>query len=148
MKSIYKHTDNAEIIARIDQLTPASKAQWGKMNVDQMLAHCQVPIKVAFEDLLLKRGLVGFLFGKIAKKKLLGPEGFKPNLPTFKEAKIKETRGFDTEKEQLKMAIARFTAGPDAVTQKPHPFFGPLTKDEWDGLQYKHIDHHLRQFGV
>ena len=45
--------------------------------------------------------------------------------------------------------IDRFAAaGPKGCTTHPHSFFGPLTPDEWAILMYKHLDHHLRQFGV
>jgi hypothetical protein len=148
MKSIFNPTDNTEFIERIDKLTPSTPALWGKMNAGQMLAHCQVPIQVALGDLQLKRGLMGILFGKMAKKKLLEDKPFKPNLPTFKDAIIKEDQNFDKEKQGLIDIVKRFTAGPNVITKVPHPFFGPLTIDEWDTLQVKHLDHHLRQFGV
>ncbi len=148
MKSIFNAKDNAEFIQRIDKLSPASQALWGKMNVSQMLTHCQAPIKIAVNELELKRSLMGILFGRIARKQLTGSQPFKRNLPTFKEAKITGERDFNTEKRALTELINRFVAGPGIVTKKPHPFFGPLTIDEWDILQVKHLDHHLRQFGV
>jgi len=148
MKSIFNPTVNAEFIERINKLTPDSPALWGKMNVSQMLAHCQVAPKVALGELQLKRELIGILFGRIAKKKLVNDQPFQHNLPTFKQAKITGEKDFETEKQGLIAMTRRFEAGPGIVTQKPHPFFGPLTIDEWDTLQVKHLDHHLRQFGV
>jgi len=148
MKSIFNPIDNTEFIDRINKLSPASQALWGKMNVGQMLAHCQVPIKVALGDLQLKRGLMGVLFGKIAKKKLLEEKPFKPNLPTFRDAIIKDDQDFDKEKQGLIDLVKKFTAGPGVITKIPHPFFGAMTVDEWNALQVKHLDHHLRQFGV
>jgi hypothetical protein len=56
MESVYNTADNSELLARIGKLSPESKAQWGKLNVAQMLAHCQVPLHVAFEEVHLKRG--------------------------------------------------------------------------------------------
>ncbi|MFD1127776.1 DUF1569 domain-containing protein [Paenibacillus provencensis] len=29
----------------------------------------------------------------------------------------------------------------------PHPFFGKLTSEEWSIGLYKHLDHHLKEFG-
>jgi hypothetical protein len=148
MKSVFDPADNADFVGRIDKLSPASPALWGKMNVAQMLAHCQMPIKVGCGELTIRGGLIGLLFGRMAKKKLVNEEPFEHNLPTFKEAKIKETEGFEIEKEKLKKLVQRFAQGPETITLKKHPFFGPLTKQEWDVLQSKHLDHHLRQFGV
>ncbi|MCW3083037.1 MAG: hypothetical protein JWP12_403 [Bacteroidetes bacterium] len=56
MESLFNPADNQKIITRINSVTPESKAQWGKMNAAQMLAHCQPPLLVAFDELKLKRG--------------------------------------------------------------------------------------------
>ena len=148
MKSIFNAADNSEFIDRINKLSRSTPALWGKMNVSQMLAHCQVPIAVALNEIQLKSSLIGFLFGRIAKKSLVSDEPFKRNLPTFKQARISSEKDFDDEKNRLITLIKRFTNGADVITQKVHPFFGPLTDEEWSMLQVKHLDHHLRQFGV
>jgi hypothetical protein len=148
MESIFNPAVNAAFIDRINNLTPARSALWGKMNVAQMLAHCQVPILVAFGELNSKGGLMALIFGRMAKKKIVNEQPFERNLPTMSEAKIKSDKGFEAEKEALIILVKRFETGPDVLTKKPHPFFGPLTVDEWNTLQYKHLDHHLRQFGV
>ena len=45
--------------------------------------------------------------------------------------------------------VDRFgVAGPSGLTSLPHPFFGPLSSEEWQALQWRHLDHHLRQFGA
>jgi hypothetical protein len=149
MKSLFDPDVNKEILERIDKLTPDAQAQWGKMNISQMLTHAQRPLKVAYGELLLKRGLIGLLFGGLAKKSLLKPEPFKKNLPTDPNFVVKDTRVFEEEKENLRSLVIRFAKnGPDGLTKDPHPFFGKLTVEEWDVLQWKHLDHHLRQFGV
>ena len=38
--------------------------------------------------------------------------------------------------------------GPACWSRHPHPFFGPLKPQQWAILMYKHLDHHLRQFGA
>jgi hypothetical protein len=138
----------AAMLARLDALRADSPRQWGKMDAAQMLAHCQQPLRVALGELPLKRSLIGLLFGRIAKKKLLAPAPWKPGLPTAPEFKITGARDFAKEKVALRTLVERFgTGGPAALTKRPHPFFGPLTVDEWQGLQWRHLDHHLRQFG-
>ena len=149
MKSIFNAADSDEFIARIDKLTASSPALWGKMSVSQMLAHCQPVLQLAVGDLKLKRAFIGLLFGSMAKKKLLKDETFEKNLPTFKEAKIKDDRNFEVEKTALKTLVKKVQkAGPEGLIKEPHPFFGKLTPEEWDQLNTKHLDHHLRQFGV
>ena len=153
MKRLFDPEENNFIKVRINKLTPSSRPLWGKMNVSQMLAHLQAPMSVAFGQLKLKGGLMGFLFGKIAKKQILLDKPFKKNLPTMKEfkfaAKDFAEKDFVSEKNILLSYVDRFiTEGPEIITNKTHPFFGKLTLEEWDTLQWKHLDHHFRQFGV
>jgi len=149
MKSVFNPSVTKEIIDRIESLTPDAQAEWGKMNVAQMLAHAQEPLKVACGELKLKRGFIGILFGSLAKKSLLKKEPFKKHLPTDPNFIVKDNRNFEEEKDKLISLVNRFAKdGPEGITKDPHPFFGKLTVEEWDTLQWKHLDHHLRQFGV
>ena len=138
-----------EFAARLENLRPDSKAIWGKMTVKQMVAHGQQPLKVALGDLKLKRGLMGFLFGKMAKKNLLKPEPFSKNSPTDPNFVIKNQPDFETEKAAFLKIMARFAdADKEKIAEMAHPFFGKMNAEEWQILQWKHVDHHLRQFGV
>ena len=150
MKSLFNAIDNNEIINRIEKLTPSSKAEWGKMTVSQVLEHCQQPLKVAFNELKLKRSLVGILFGKMAKKQLtVNDDPFKKNLPTAKQFIIKDQPDFNKAKAKLISLVKMFAEkGPEGISKHPHPFFGHMTVHEWNKLMFKHLDHHLRQFGV
>lgn len=146
--SLYQPAGLQAMLARLDSLRPDSTRQWGKMDIAQMLAHCQQPLRVALGELPLKRMLIGILFGRLAKKKLLSPKPWKPGMPTAPEFKITDAREFAKEKAALRALVERFgKGGPAALTQKPHPFFGPMTPGEWQTLQWRHLDHHLRQFG-
>lgn len=149
MKSLFDPIDNLEIIKRINNLNEKSTAEWGSMTVSQMLWHAQKPLQVAHGELKLKRGLIGFLFGKLAKKKLINDAPFEKNLPTVPSFKNKEDPPFEETRDDLINIVRRFAEkGPEGIVKDPHPFFGPMTIQEWDTLQWKHLDHHLRQFGV
>lgn len=141
MQSLFIQPDNHQILNRINQLTADTKPLWGKMRVSQMLAHTQVPLLVAFGEHKLKRGLMGILFGKLAKKQMITAAPFKKICLRIKP--------FEKEKNKLIELVKRFARqGVAGLTKEPHPFFGKLTENEWDILQWKHLDHHLRQFGV
>ena len=149
MANIFNIEDNATLIRRIENLTPKTVPLWGVMSVSQMLLHCQKPLDVADGTLMLKRGLIGFLFGKIAKADFLKRDEFKKSLPTVPSFKISEPADFTTAKEGLLERIVRFREkGPAVLANMKHPFFGDMNEEEWGILQYKHLDHHLRQFGV
>ena len=149
MKSIFIKEYNDEIIGRINKLTSDAKPQWGKMNAGQMLAHCTVGVRIAFGEQKLKRVFIGILFGRLAKKILVNDKPFRHSSPTAKEFIIAGDRNFEEEKARLISYVMRFAKDGEKVLRKePHPFFGKLTTTEWDGLMWKHLDHHLRQFGV
>lgn len=147
--SLWQPSGLTTMLARLDSLRPDSPRGWGKMAAAQMLAHCQQPLRVALGELPLKRSLLGLLFGRLAKKKLLAPEPWKPGMPTAPEFRITDTRDFAKEQAALHTLVERFGRGGEAaLSKKPHPFFGPLTADEWQQLQWRHLDHHMRQFGA
>jgi len=149
MKNLFDPSAAEEILSRFDKLQPDSKALWGKMNVAQMLAHIQVPTQVALGDRKLKQSLPGLLFGRIAKKKLLSEKPFPTSLPTDPSFLMKGDHDFQTEKQKALALLNRLAAGGEsALTKNTHPFFGKMTADEWGILTWKHMDHHLRQFGV
>jgi hypothetical protein len=147
--SLFHAADHERLVARINTLTPASQAQWGTMNVAQMLAHCQVPLRIALGDMKPASTLLNRLVGRMLKGMILRRPEFRKNSPTFKEAVIADERSFEQEHANLLGLVRRLAeGGTAAITTDPHPFFGKLTPEEWDNLQSKHLDHHLRQFGV
>lgn len=150
MESIFDPNANQKIIERINLLTPITLSQWGKMTVSQMMLHCQQPIKVAQGTLEIKPNwILSFLFGKSTKRKFMSSPAFGRGLPTVKEFKITYEPDFETSKKDLIELVNKFSSeGHSAVKVTKHPFFGPMTMEEIDVLQWKHLDHHLKQFGV
>jgi len=146
VKNLFDANVKLDIISRINKLTPQSQAQWGKMNVAQMLAHCQMPLGVATGKHTLKRNFLLSLIGPFFKKQLFNQTPFKRNLPTDKSFIIANPQEFEKEKQNLIDMVNSFSA--TAMSGEPHPFFGKLTKEEWSKGTWKHLDHHLQQFGV
>lgn len=149
MSSIYNQQDASEFINRIQKLSPVTQHIWGTMTVSQMLAHIQEPIKVALGVSKPRRSVVGFLFGKMAKKGIINHQPFKKGLPTDTSFIISDERSFESEQQNaITLIQAMQKAGPSGITNNKHPFFGKLSAAEWNTLTVKHLDHHLRQFGV
>lgn len=146
MKTIFDKTTRDELITRINTLNENNTAQWGKMNIYQMLKH-----NTLFEEMLLgkrkfKRIFLGRLFGKIALKELIGDERpVKQNMPTIPEIKVEVNNGDIAAEKQHWITLIEEHAqcsNPEFI----HTFFGKITKEQSGYLAYKHIDHHLRQF--
>jgi len=149
MKSLFETGPYDEIIERSERLNPQSPALWGKMNVAQMLAHCKEPLKVPLDKIVLKKpnAVMKFLFS-FFKQTLYNDKPWRKGLPTSKEFIITDVRDFQNEKKELLNLIHEFHAGKNKTEWPPHPFCGQFTSEQWGKMQYKHLDHHYRQFGV
>jgi hypothetical protein len=150
MKNLFEATTVAEVKDRMAQLRPDSARMWGKMEPGQAMAHCAVAIELANGDKSAPRTLIGRLIGGMFKGKLTTTEAqLGKNSPTAKILLVRDERDLAKERERLRGLVDRFAQeGPKGCTTKPHAFFGPLTPEEWSVLMYKHLDHHLRQFGA
>jgi hypothetical protein len=148
MKNLFDTTAVHEVKTRLGKLEPDSGRSWGKMNVAQAVAHCSAGLEMALGDRLPPRWFLGRIIGPMVKPKVLGnDEPLRRNSPTM--IAVEDERNLGAERERLRSMIDRFTAaGPEGCTVHPHSFFGRLTPEEWATLMYKHLDHHLRQFGA
>ena len=149
MNNFYNEEDVSQIIRRIDNLTSTSQRQWGKMNVAQMLAHCNVSMEMAMGKFSIPRVFIGRFIAPFMKKRALSTTPFGKNSPTDKSHIFPEDLEFEEQKAKAKTSILQFfEGGVSGCTSYPHPFFGKFTPEEWAIFEWKHIDHHLRQFGV
>ncbi len=149
MNSIYDKASNDSMIARINKLTPESKALWGKMNAAQMCRHCAIAIDIAFGKGDLKVNFLMKLLGKMLKKKVFYGGEMGKNSPTAKEFIITENLDLEKTKAELITNFSRFASeGKSVIKTMNHPFWGKMTYEDWDALMWKHTDHHLKQFGV
>ena len=146
VKNLFDATVKQEIIDRINKLTPESQRQWGKMDVAQMLAHCQMPMGVATGKHKLKGSGFLKLVGPFFKGLLFNNKPFKKNLGTDKSFIMTTPKEFEKEKSGLIQMINDFSEV--TMSGEPHPIFGKLTKEQWSKGTWKHLDHHLMQFGV
>ena len=148
MKSMFNEADYTAMVKRIESMRADSPRQWGKMNQAQLMNHCVHGVKLAMGELHLKRSLLGRIIGPLVKKSFLAETPFKPNLPTAPELVISGEKDFEKEKAELLRLVKKFhEAGEAGATKHPHGFFGKLTAKQWGETQWKHLDHHLRQFG-
>ena len=149
MKNLFQREAVDEVISRIDTLQPAAQRHWGKMDVAQMLAHCSAAMDMATGRLVLPRLFIGRLIGPLVKPIYTNEKPLSRNSPTDAKLVVSDKREFVREQEQLKTKIQEFhEGGEERCTTHPHPFFGALTPAQWSRGMYKHLDHHLRQFGA
>lgn len=121
------------------------------MNSAQMLRHCDKILQVGLGKVILPK--TNFLFrtiGVIAKIEIrFFNNGIPPNMPTYNVVKIKENCNFDQSKAELLENLDEFCERLQKnMMPEYHQLFGTMTPTDWGFLQYKHINHHLNQFGL
>ncbi|RKR14026.1 uncharacterized protein DUF1569 [Maribacter vaceletii] len=147
MKSLFNEEAYKEVINRINNLKDNSQRQWGKMSLGQMAWHCQYPLKIAIKNKESDKK-ANFIIRLFVKKSMYNDKPWRKSLPTAPALKTKEEKDITTEIEKLKELVIEFYALKAREKWHSHPVFGVLTHDQWGKMEYKHLDHHLKQFGV
>lgn len=153
MKDLFQPALVSDMKQRIMRLTAESERHWGTMTVAQTLAHCTSGMQMAMGEISPKRApFPANVIGPLIKPLVLGSDRpmrrNSPSSPELFRADATEC-DFERERERLVAAIDTFaTQDAACCSRHPHPFFGPLRPEQWAVLMYKHVDHHLRQFGV
>jgi hypothetical protein len=148
MKSLFVAENRQEILRRLEGLQASANRQWGKMDPAQALAHCTAAMAVAVGDAPGRQSFLGKLVTPFIRSQVLGSKPFARNVPTDPSYVVSDERDFARERERLVESVNRLgDRGPAKADGAVHPFFGRLSGDEWGLLIFKHLDHHLRQFG-
>ena len=147
-KSLHSSDVYHDCLDRIERLTPGSKPQWGRMSVAQMLAHCAEIQEVSNGKPLENTPVIAKLFKAAIRKMVVGDKPFPKNTRTHPLYKQASDRDFVTEKQRLLNALERFVRDASGQQESLHPLFGKMTPAESGWSMYKHLDHHLSQFGV
>ena len=148
MKNLFEPGTVEEVLSRIERLRADSRRQWGKMDVAQMMSHCSTTLEMASGKVVAKWTLLGRIIGPRVRHLLTNEKPMPRNSPTAKELKV-SSGDFERERQRLRECVRQFHDGGESrCTTNPHPFFGPITPMEWSTGMYKHLDHHLRQFGA
>ncbi len=150
LPNIFSQEVADKLIERIRNLKPSSQPLWGKMNVAQMLAHCNVTYEMAFENIHPKPGYFTRIMLKIfVKNTVVSEKEYPKNTRTAPAFLMLEEKEFEIEKKRLIEYIQKTSMlGEGYFEGKESLSFGRLNKTEWNNLFYKHLEHHLSQFGV
>lgn len=147
--SIFDQETVNEILARVDKLTPESTPLWGKMKVAQMLAHNNVGFDITYGKIPVSYNFfMRFMLKMFVKGTVVGNKPYEKNSRTAPAFIISDERDFAKEKAELVANIQRVHAdGAAAFEGRESASFGKLTAQEWSNQFWKHLDHHLTQFG-
>lgn len=151
MENIFDAAIAQNYVERIHSLTSETRPKWGKMSVDQMLAHCNVTYEMVYEPEKHKKpnAIAKFILKTFVKSKVVGEKSYPQNGPTGPQFIIKNERNFEEEKKRLIDFIQKTQQlGAAAFEGKESHSFGKLNAKEWSTMFAKHLNHHLSQFGV
>lgn len=150
MKNIFEKPVSDEIIQRIQALKTDSQPLWGEMSVAQMLAHCCVAYELVYDNKSAKpKGFKKWMLKTFVKNIVVSEKPYKKNSRTAPEFLIADARDFRHEKERLIGFINQTRElGADYFDGLESHSFGSLNSQQWNNMFYKHLDHHLKQFGV
>ena len=149
MKTIFDKETHDELQERLGRLAADTKSEWGKMSPSQMMEHTARAIEMANGSKPMKQHIIGKMLSWKFKKEFFGEEPFKKNRPTGPDFIIKDEPDFEVTRIRLTALITEFHGlGESGTDGNVHGFFGPLTGKQWGETQYKHLDHHFRQFRV
>ncbi len=150
MKNIFKPETISEFQERIKEIDSNTPPKWGEMNAYQMLRHCVENDRMLLREKEYKRLFIGRLFGKMALKSNIKDDApLSQNSPTHPELKFQGNGDVEAEKTAWIEMIAKYPSkSKEDYEDFTHPFFGKMNSEQVSRFAYKHIDHHLRQFGV
>ena len=150
LPNIFEKKVADQVIDRINKLQETFTPNWGKMGVAEMLAHCNVTYEMTYTDMHPKPNfLVKLMLKGFVKKAVTSETPYPKNSRTAPVFLIKDSRDFETEKKRLVDHINKTNQlGAKHFDQKESHSFGPLSSEEWNNMFYKHLEHHLNQFGV
>jgi hypothetical protein len=138
-------TRNA-LIQRLQQLAPDTRAKWGHFDAPRMLCHLNDALALSLGEIpsrpMNKRAFQHFPLKHLVLYVFPFPRGAAAPPDTL----TSQPGGFDVDREQVVQRMERISESAQTAGAE-HPLFGPLSNDEWNSLHWKHIDHHLKQFG-
>ena len=146
MKSLWNEADRRELGERIGRLAPERVPLWGRMTAPQMVAHIAAAVRMATGELPVRTRKTPFRH-PVIKQLLVYFVPMPKGLPTDKALQV-DPGTWDGDVADLLRTLETFAARDRKAPWPAHPAFGPLGPHAWGVLTRRHLDHHLRQFGV
>ena|ERR1700744_2596508 len=149
MKTVFDAGTRQELSQRLEKLKPDILPSWGQMTMPQMVKHLRLWEEMIHENKRYHRPLIGRLIGPLILKRVLKNPDFPKSTPTIPEMRISETNiDFTAERQKLITLLNSYATYDLPDYAFVHPFFGKMTREQIGLMAYKHLDHHLQQFGV
>lgn len=147
-QTMWNAADRQAILDRFDRLTPDARPKWGKFDAPRMVAHVTDTVRWSIGELAVvptRKSPIGFWpVNVLIMFYLPWPKG----VPTAPELVERSPSAWTSELQSLRAAIDRFAARDVNGSWTPHIAFGRISGEQWGRLTYRHLNHHLTQFGA
>lgn len=145
MKTLGNSSDKAEILRRLQSITPATQRRWGRMSVHNMICHLSDGFRLYMGERPARQAPTALPRPILKWVALWAPLPWPHGFKTFPELD-QESNGtrpveFASDVAELRRLIESFVGPPTRCSTLPHPHFGHLNEKEWLRLGYLHTDH-------
>ena len=147
MTSLWEPEVQSELARRVARLAPDARPRWGRMTCPQMVVHVTDALAMYLGELQAGTKHTPLCYPPL-KQLFIYLLPIPKNVPTARELKTRVAGEWGDELAALRAALARFSSAADRTDWPAHPVLGRMSCRAYGVLAYKHIDHHLRQFGV
>ena len=148
MKSLQHERDRLEVLRRLARLAPDAQPGWGRRTAPRMVCHVGDALRVALGERAMRpprsRRFTRFPLKHLFLYVIPMPR----NLPTARELLSTAPSDFEQDRRVCADLVRRFESCPSSGKGPGHQGLGVLTWPQWGVLQWRHLDHHLRQFGA
>jgi hypothetical protein len=147
MRSIWQEDARRELNDRVAALAWDGRAAWGKFTAPKMVCHLADSLRMAMGELKVAPKRLPIRYAPL-KQFIIYVAPFPKGVPTAPELLTREPREWTRDVADVQELLAR--AGQARTTDgwPEHPAFGKLSTRAWGVLIYRHMDHHLKQFGA
>jgi hypothetical protein len=147
MKSIWQKAARQELHDRLGNLAWDHPAAWGKFTAPKMVCHLADSLKMAMGDLKVAPKRLPIRYTPL-KQFIIFVAPFPKGATTAPELLVRAPREWTNDIEDVRALLARAASARLTDTWPEHPAFGKLSKRAWGVLIFRHMDHHLKQFGA
>ena len=147
MKSLFNSQDRQQTLDRLHRMGPDSQRLWGTMTVPKALSHMGDQLALAMGDIEVKSTWRPESL-PLVREAIIYLMPWPKGVSTAPELLQTDLQEVDAARERLMGLIERFVTEGQERRLAAHPLFGKISNKTWGYLSLRHLDHHLRQFGV
>lgn len=153
MKTIARTEHRARLVRRLSGLTPSSERRWGTLTPAELLCHlgdtCESVLGVRVPPGPPASGKPRpFLKWLILYSPVPWPKGARTRPGVDPRREGSRPAEFEQDRARVLEGLDRLAAAPAERLAGNHFMVGPMSRKDWHRWAYKHVDHHLRQFGL